>query len=44
MFNAFAARHAHAFAGITSVQEEEQKLEYTAAYNEFQQLFEAKLE
>jgi hypothetical protein len=44
MFNNFAKVHAHHFAGYSSVYQDEHKLEHTAAYQQFQTLFENKLE
>jgi hypothetical protein len=44
MFNKFAATHAAKFVGFNSVYEDEHTLEQTTAYQQFQTLFEAKLE
>lgn len=44
LFNRFAGKHAHLFHASSSAEGEENKLEHTAAYREFVQLFETKLE
>lgn len=44
IFNQFAQTHAHHFHSAVDAEGEENKLEYTVAYNEFQHLFEHKLE
>jgi len=44
MFNNFAQKHAHHFKPHMRVTEEENKLEHTLAYQEFQKIFEGKLE
>ena len=44
MFNKFAMKHAVHFAPGVAAEEGENKLEYTIAYEEFVQVFEAKLE
>lgn len=44
LFNRFAAKHAHLFHAASSAEGEENKLEHTAAYRDFVQLFEVKIE
>ena len=45
LFNNFAEKYAEQFAGFTkNVQQQEHKLEHTIAYQEFQQIFETKLD
>ena len=44
MFARFAEKHAHLFADECDASAMENKLEYTAVYQEFQELFEEKVE
>jgi hypothetical protein len=44
MFARFAEKHAHLFSDELSATDAENKLEYTTVYQEFQQLFEKKVE
>jgi hypothetical protein len=44
MFAKFAEKHAHMFDDECDSLNSEHKLEYTAVYEEFQQLFEQKIE
>jgi hypothetical protein len=44
LFNTFAKRHAHLFSASMKATEFENKLEHTLAYQEFQQLFESKID
>ena len=44
IFNAFAAKHAALFEGEFHEDDQEQKLEYTEVFNEYQKLFEGHIE
>lgn len=44
IFNTFAKRHAHLFTAESKATGAENKLEHTLAYQEFQQLFESKID
>lgn len=44
LFNAFAKKHSHHFSASMNVTETENKIEHTLAYQEFQQLFESKID
>ena len=44
IFNEFAVKHAHHFEGDFQEDDQEQKLEYTQVFNEYQQLFEGHIE
>ena len=44
IFNAFAAKHAHLFDEDCDAEVTENKLEHTAIYNEFCNLFEGRIE
>jgi hypothetical protein len=44
MFAKFAEKHAHLFTDDCDASSTENKLEYTAVYQEFQELFEKKVE
>jgi len=44
LFNRFASKYSQLFSASSSAEGEENKLEHTAAYREFVQLFEGKLE
>ena len=44
IFNEFAAKHASLFEGDFHEDDQEQKLEYTSVFNEYQALFESHIE
>ena len=44
MFARFAEKHAHLFSDDCDAEASENKLEYTVVYQEFQQIFEKKIE
>lgn len=44
IFNKFAAKHAHLFTAEASVEGCEQRLEWTACYKEFSDIFESHIE